>query len=187
MGMTNALLIAIQTGVLVFLFPLYLTQRGGLGPEVVGLIVSLSVLGRLFALWLGGSVSDRSGRMRVLVPGLVVYAITLSIMALLTHPAILGVLSFAVGAASGFVAAIPAALTGDHVERSLQGVAIGWLRTMGDGGQIVGPLVRGALADAMGLSAPFLLGAVLLAVVAWQCRRRASIISRAVVAGARDS
>src|SRR5205807_8654224 len=53
MGVTNALLIAIQTGVLVFLFPLYLVKRGGVGPEAVGVLVSLNVLGRLMALWLG--------------------------------------------------------------------------------------------------------------------------------------
>ena len=62
MGAINATLIAIQTGVLVFLFPLYLVNRGGIGPETVGLLVSLGVLGRLLALWLGGTVSDRWGR-----------------------------------------------------------------------------------------------------------------------------
>src|SRR2546427_4792694 len=35
-------------------------------------------------------------------------------------------------------------------------------RSMSDSGQIVGPLVMGALADAIDLSAPFLLGAALL-------------------------
>jgi DHA1 family multidrug resistance protein-like MFS transporter len=187
MGMTNALLIAIQTGVLVFLFPLYLVERGGVGPQVVGVLVSLSVLGRLVALWFGGSLSDRWGRVRMLVPGLLAYAVFLASMSLLTHPAALGVLSFAVGAASGFVAAIPTALTSDQVERSLHGIAIGWLRTMSDGGQIVGPLVMGALADAVDLSAPFLIGAVLLAAAAWECHRRANTMSPAVVAGGRDS
>ncbi|MGH7309838.1 MAG: MFS transporter, partial [Candidatus Rokuibacteriota bacterium] len=70
MGITNAALIAIQTGVIVFLFPLYLSTRGLMSPEVVGLLVSLSVAGRLVALWLGGAVSDRWGRMRALIPGL---------------------------------------------------------------------------------------------------------------------
>src|SRR5918996_1208940 len=41
MGVTNALLTAIQTGIIVFLFPLYLVKRGGIGPEAVGLLVSL--------------------------------------------------------------------------------------------------------------------------------------------------
>src|SRR5712692_7844306 len=185
MGVTSALLTAIQTGVLVFLFPLYLLTRGGLGPEAVGAVVSLSVLGRLMALWLGGTVSDRWGRMRVLVPGLLVYAVLLTGTSQLTQPVVLAVCSFAAGAAAGFVAAVPTTLTSDHVERPLQGVAIGWLRTMSDSGQIGGPLVMGALADAVDLSAPFLFGAALLAVTAWACHRRANVMAAA--AGGRDS
>ena len=173
MGITSALLTGIQTGVLVFLFPLYLLIRGGLGPEAVGAVVSLSVLGRLTALWLGGTVSDRWGGMRVLIPGLLVYAVLLAGMSHLTQPVLLGILSFVIGAAAGFVAAVPTALTSDQVERPLHGVAIGWLRTMSDSGQIVGPLVMGALADAIDLSAPFLFGAMLLAAAAWRCHRRA--------------
>jgi len=170
MGLTNAALIAIQTGVLVFLFPLYLVNRGGLGPEPVGLLVSLSVLGRLLALWLGGSVSDRWGRLRVLIPGLLGYAALLGSVAFLTHPMALGLWSLAIGGTAGFVAALPTALIGDQVPPALQGVAIGWLRTMTDSGQILGPLVMGALADAVDLSTPFLLGAALLVAIAWRCR-----------------
>ena len=183
MGMTNAVLTAIQTGVLVFLFPLYLAKRGALGAELIGLLVSLSVLGRLVALWFGGSVSDRWGRMRALVPGLLIYAVLLGSMSQLTHPAILAGCSLAVGAAAGFVAAIPTALTSDQVDRPLQGVAVGWLRTMSDSGQIAGPLVMGALADAIDLSAPFLFGAALLAVVAWSCRRHANLLPANAVTG----
>jgi MFS family permease len=187
MGVTNAVLIAIQTGTLVFLFPLYLFTRAGVGPEAVGLLVSLSVFGRLVALWLGGSLSDRWGRMRVLTPGLLIYAALLGSMSLLTHHTLLGVWSFAIGAAAGSVAAVPTALMSDQVPPPLQGVAIGWLRTLTDGGQIVGPLVMGFLADAIDLSAPFLFGAVLLAATAWQCRRQASAMSAAVTVGGRDS
>jgi predicted MFS family arabinose efflux permease len=57
MSVTNAVLIAIQTGVLVFLYPLYLVERGRLGPEAVGFLISLSVLGRLLA----GGVSPTAG------------------------------------------------------------------------------------------------------------------------------
>jgi MFS family permease len=185
MGVTSALLTAIQTGVLVFLFPLYLLTRGGLGPEAVGAVVSLSVLGRLMALWLGGTVSDRWGRMRVLVPGLLVYAVLLVGMSQLTQPVALAICSFATGAAAGFVAAVPTALTSDLVQRPVQGVAIGWLRTMSDSGQIGGPLVMGALADAVDLSASFLLGAALLVMTAWRCHRRSDAMAAAE--GGRDS
>ncbi len=170
MSLTNAALIATQTGVLVFLFPLYLVERGGLGPETVGLLVSLSVLGRLLALWWGGSASDRWGRVRVLLPGLLVYAALLGSLTVVTHPILLTLWSLAIGGAAGFIAPLPTAVIGDRVPPPLQGVAIGWLRTMTDSGQILGPVVMGALADAVHLSAPFLLAAALLMAMAWRGR-----------------
>ena len=187
MGAINATLIAIQTGVLVFLFPLYLVNRGGVGPEGVGLLISLSVLGRLLALWLGGNVSDRWGRMRTLIPGLLAYAALLGTLTFLTHPSVLGVWSLAIGAAAGFVAVIPTAVIGDQVSPRVQGLAIGWLRMMTDTGQILGPLVMGALADAVDLSTPFLFGAALLTATAWQCRRQTNAISAAVTPKREDS
>jgi MFS family permease len=179
MGLTSAILIALQTGVLVFLFPLFLVNRRSASPETVGLLVSVMVLGRLVSVWLGGSLSDRAGRMRVLVPGLVAYAVLLAILTFATHPVVLGLWSFAVGGATGFVAGIPTALVGDQVPVAVRGVAIGWLRTMTDTGQIVGPLLMGTLADAVDLSAPFMLGAAALLATAWRCRRVAPAIPRA--------
>jgi MFS family permease len=181
MGLTNAALIAVQIGVLLFLFPLYLANRGGLAPGTVGLFVSLSVLGRLFALWLGGSVSDRRGRLRLLIPGLLVYAALLGSVPLLTHPIPLGLWSVALGGVAGFVAPLPTALIGDRVPQGLQPVAIGWLRTMTDTGQILGPLAMGALADAVDLSSPFYAGAALVVATAWRCSSHARAMSAAGV------
>lgn len=186
MSLTNAVLITIQTGVLVFLYPLYLAEQGRLGPETLGYFISLSVLGRFVALWLGGSVSDRWGRMRVLIPGLLAYGALLGSLPLMTHPILLGLWSLAIGGGAGFVAGLPTALIGDRVPPSLQGVAIGWLRTMTDSGQILGPVVMGALADRVNLSTPFLFGAVLLMAMAWRCRRAAWHMNHAVPTSGRD-
>lgn len=171
MGLVNATLIAIQTGALVFLFPLYLSERGHVRPGAVGVLVSLTVLGRLAALWLGGRLSDRWGRTRVLVPGLVVYAALLASLTFLTDPGGLALGSVAIGGAAGFVMALPTALVGDRVPPDLHGVAIGWLRTMTDTGQILGPLVLGALADAVQLTTPFLVASLALLALAWRCHR----------------
>ena len=183
MGVASALLTAIQVGVLVFLFPLYLLTRGGLDPKAVGIIISLGVLGRLMSLWLGGTVSDRLGRMPVMIPGLLFYAALLAGTSQLTRPILLGVCSFAIGATAGFVAPVPTALTSDQVDPAFRGIAIGWLRTMSDTGQIVGPLVMGVLADAVDLSAPFLIGATLLAATACQCRRQAKALASVTAEG----
>lgn len=171
MSLTNAALMATQTGVLVFLYPLYLVERGHLSPETVGYFVGLSVLGRLLALWLGGSVSDRWGRMSVMIPGLLGYSALLGSLTFITHPVLLGLWSLLIGGGAGFVATLPTAIIGDRVSPPLQGIAIGWLRTVTDSGMILGPLVMGALADAMHLSAPFVFAGVLLSVIAWQCYR----------------
>jgi MFS family permease len=165
-------LTAIQTGVLVFLYPLYLVERGRLGPQAVGFLISLSVLGRLPALWLGGSASDRWGRVRVLAPGLIAYAALLGGLPLVNTPIALGLWSVAIGMAGGVVAGLPTALVGDLVAPAQHGVAVGWLRTVTDAGHILGPAAMGALADAMQLSAPFFLAAALLIAIAWRCQQQ---------------
>ena len=167
MSVTNAALVAIQTGVLVFLYPLYLVNRAGMDPRAAGLLVSLTVLGRMLALWLGGAVSDRAGRLRAMTPGLLVYAVLVGTVTSVTHPMGLAVWSLMIGAASGFVAPQPTALVGDRVHGAQQAVAIGWLRTMADTGQIVGPLAMGALADTVDLAAPFMAAAGMLLIAAW--------------------
>lgn len=182
MGLVSAVLIAIQAGVLVFLFPLHLADRGGLSPQTVGVVVSLGVLGRLPALWLGGSLSDRYGRTRVLGPGLLVFGLLLAVLPLVTDPVALGLCSLALGVASGVVAPIPTALVADRVPGAHHGLAVGWLRTATDSGHVVGPLAMGVLADALHLSAPFLISAALLLGLAGGCRRQTGVVA----AGSRD-
>jgi predicted MFS family arabinose efflux permease len=174
MGVTSAALAAVQTGTLVFLFPLYLAERGGLRPEVVGYLVGLGVLGRLIALWITGRVSDRWHRLRLLAAGLVAQGVLLGSLTVLTDPALLSIWSLSIGAAAGLVAGLPTAIVGDRVAPGLSGIAIGWLRTVTDAGMLFGPLVTGALADAIDLGAPFRLAALVLGALAWWCHRAAA-------------
>lgn len=169
---TNAALVAIQTGLLVFLLPLYLVNRAGMTPGTVGMLVSLGVLGRLVALAWGGGMSDRADRRRLLGAGLLAYGVLIAGVILLTHPIALALWSLAIGGVAGFVAPQPTALIGDQVPTDLHGVAIGWLRTITDTGQILGPLAMGALADGIDLSTPFVVGAALLIATAWPYRYR---------------
>jgi MFS transporter, DHA1 family, multidrug resistance protein len=169
MSIINAALVAVQTGVIVFLFPLYLLERGNLPPEVVGYLVGVSVVGRLIALWLVSHLPDRWNRLPVLGLGLLAYAVVLASLPLVTHAALLTMWSLLLGAGAGFVAGLPTAIIGDRVAPELHGIAVGWLRTLADAGMIVGPLVMGTLADVGSLAAPFLCAAVLVCALACPC------------------
>lgn len=170
MSATNAALVGIQTGVLVFLFPLYLSEQGRLSPEIVGYIVALGVLGGLAALWLAGGVSDRATMLRV---GLVGYGLLLGSLPLVIQPGLLGLWSFMIGAGAGFVAGLPTAIIGDRVGPERAGVAVGWLRTVTDAGMLVGSLVMGALADGVHPAAPFVVAGALVCLLAWPGHRPA--------------
>jgi MFS family permease len=173
MSLTNAALTAIQTGTLVFLFPLYLAERGRLRPETVGYLLGIGVLGRLVALWLAGSLSDRHDPLRHLALGLGAYGVLLGSLAVVAEPFLLSLWSLMIGASAGFVAGLPTAIVGDRIAPALHGVAIGWLRTVTDAGMLLGPVVMGALADSIHLTMPFVCAALLLCVLAWLCHREA--------------
>jgi MFS family permease len=177
MGLASATLTAVQTGLLVFLFPLYLTERGRVPPEIVGSMIAIGVLGRLIALWLAGRAADRRDPRRLLAVGLVAYGALLGTLGVVTHPLLLGLWSLLIGAGSGFVGGLPTAIVGDRVAPALRGVAIGWLRTVTDAGMLVGPIVMGTLADAVHLNAPFLCAALVLCLLAWRCHRAAATLS----------
>jgi MFS family permease len=170
-SVTNAALVAIQTGLLVFLFPLYLLERGHLPPEAVGYLVGVSVLGRLLALGLVGSLPDRWNRSPVLGSGLLGYAVVLGSLPLVTTPFLLTLWSLMLGAGAGFVAGLPTVIVSDRVAPALHGIAVGWLRTLADAGMILGPLVMGTLADAASLTAPFVCAAILVCSFVWPCYR----------------
>jgi MFS family permease len=174
-SITNAALVAVQTGVIVFLFPLYVVERGHLGPEVVGYLVGVSVVGRLLALWLVGHLPDQWNRLPILGLGLLGYAAVLASLPLVTHHLWLTVWSLVLGAGAGFVAGLPTVIIGDRVAPELLGIAVGWLRTLADAGMIVGPLVMGTLADVGSLAAPFVCAAVLVCALAWPCSRLAAV------------
>jgi predicted MFS family arabinose efflux permease len=169
----NAAVMGVQTGVLVFLFPLYLVARGHFAPRAVGSLIALGVVGRVLALWLGGGVSDRHDRLSVLALGLVGFGIVLVTLPVVRDPWLLGMWSVLIGAGGGFVAGLPTAIIGDRIDPSMHGVAIGCLRTVTDTGMLIGPLVMGPLADAFGLEAPFVVAAILMGALAWACRRQA--------------
>lgn len=179
LSLTNAALSGVQTGVLVFLLPIYLAEQGRLRPETVGYLVALGVLGRFVALWLAGRVAEFRDSGTVLRVGLVSYGLMLGSVVFLTQPMLLGLWSFLIGAGAGLVAGLPTAIIGDQVGPDRAGVAIGWLRTVTDAGMLVGPVAMGALADGVHIAAPFVVSGGIVCLLALPAPRLAEPVRTA--------
>jgi ACDE family multidrug resistance protein len=169
----NAAIAGIQTGVMVFLFPLYLAERAALSAQIVGYLIAVGVAGRLMALWFAGSIRHQHARISMLAIGLAAFGLLLSTIVTLKSSILFIVWSLLLGAAGGFVAGLPTTIIGDRVDPSRHGAAVAWLRTATDAGMLLGPLAMGHLADALDLAVPFVVAGLISCTLAAACYRHA--------------
>lgn len=125
-----------------------------LGVQLVGIVVVKPVMGR---------ISDRVGRRRVIVPGLLVGAASIGLVPLATGFAGLTALSLAFGAGFAAVTSSTTALVADLTRNGRYGSSMGVLRTVMDVGQSIGPVLTGWVVGAAGYGAAFGLLAAILA------------------------
>lgn len=160
------------------IIPLYGSLTLKLPPDVLGLIIASGVIMRFIVGLAGGILSDKYGRIKVLVPCLV----TAGLGILATHFAfnwwtfLAAVLIFAVGRMGNNV---PLALLGDLTPSA----KIGWMtalnRFIADGGLALGPLALGLIADRWGFMAAGYFAITLtwlVTLILWLVFRRESMV-----------
>lgn len=150
----------VVTGVQTPLFPLYAVSLGAsLG--VLGLITALLGLTRLASALPIGMLSDRLDRKRVLVGGMMMFALSFALFAL-AHNAFWLALPRAVQALA-MVATFPLGIAyiGDVVEARDRGAAIGVYTAAMGSGFAVGPLLGSWVASVAGYPTAYLCGAVI--------------------------
>ena len=137
---------------------LYLTLLSLFGTEELGLsefrvTVGLAVasLTEFFVLFPAGSVADRRGRKRVLVPGLVLLIVGIPLYALVSGLAGFWLGLAFVGVLTGLSGVVPAAMLSDVVPPEASGTATGVFRFTSDLALTLGPLAAGLTAQALGL------------------------------------
>jgi len=153
----------VVTGVQSPLFSLYTTSLGAsLG--LLGLITAVLGLTRLVAALPVGMLSDRLDRKTVLVGGMVMFAVSFVLFALVPSAGWLAVprVLMAIGMVSTFPLGI--AYIGDVVETRDRGAAIGVYTAAMGSGFAVGPLVGTWVASVAGFPAAYLTGAVIAVV-----------------------
>ena len=129
----------------------------------IGVILGVQLVSIVFAKPLMGKVSDRVGRRRVILPGLLIGAA--SVVLLPFAPSFIGlsVLSLAFGIGFATVTSSTSALVADLTRDGRYGSSMGVLRTVMDVGQSIGPVLTGWMVGVAGYGSAFtLLAAILL-------------------------
>jgi MFS family permease len=62
---------------------------------------------------------------------------------------------------------IPLAYVGDNSSDETKTQAVSILRTMQDGGGVMGPFILGPIADLMGIKVSFIVGGLIVICIAW--------------------
>ncbi len=130
----------------------------------IGIILGVQLVSIVFAKPLMGRVSDRVGRRRVILPGLLIGAASVVLLPYFPSFVGLSVLSLAFGLGFATVTSSTAALVADLTRDGRYGSSMGVLRTVMDVGQSIGPVLTGFMVGVAGYASAFtLLAAILVA------------------------
>jgi MFS family permease len=159
------LLPALFFGVLDILAPLALHDAGYGALAIGAVFFAAGAVEALFHPWYG-RLSDRSGRLRPIVAALAVSVGVGVTFAFASDPWLITLLVLAAGVSFGGVYSPAMALVSDRSEvfGLSQGLGFGVSNAAWSAGALIGPLLGGALADATGDAAPYLLCAALSSV-----------------------
>jgi predicted MFS family arabinose efflux permease len=145
---------------------LFATEELGLGSRGYGLLLAAVALGGLPGSLLAARVGGRVPPGTVIVGGVLVGAVVMACFGLATDPWAAGAAYAATGAVWGVWNVTLLSLRQAIVPDRLMGRVVGAVRLIGFGSIPVGALLGGLVARSLGLRAPFLGGAAVLAVAA---------------------
>ncbi len=154
-------------------YPLYL-QSVGLPKSTIGLIFSCMGAGSVVVRPLTGTLSTRLGRGRVLLGAVATAAAALGVTPFLRTFWLLAAAATTAGMAWGLTQPLTMSLMAGSVAPRERGLALSLRMTSNRFGEVVSPLMFGALVTQLGLSSAFFLSAAALAVGIWIIAGRAS-------------
>lgn len=157
-------------GLRVALVPLFVTEILGRGASVAGLALATIGIGNVCAVLPSGQLSDRIGRRRPLIIGLLVSAIATILLGATSSLTMFLVAAYLTGLASGMYGAPQQAVIADLVgSQARAGTAVATYQMMADLGSIFGSLVVGQIAQRLSFEWGFAIsgGVLLVAAISW--------------------
>ena len=147
------------------LLPLIGSKDLGLSPGQIGAIFTIPPIIAFLMLPLAGSVADKYGRKKTIVPGLLIVSISLFLLGsnLSLILFIVGMSLYGLG--SGIEGPTPVAYVADISPKSLQGIAQGIVRSAADFALLVAPPLMGFVADVFSSSTAVIANAVAVGVL----------------------
>jgi len=142
-------------GIVVPLLPVYAHELGA-GGLAIGFIFGSFALSRTLFLPYFGRLSDRKGRKRLIVTGLLSYACLSLAFMLAQNVTALVVIRFFQGIASSMMMPAIQAYVGDITPQGREGFTMGFFNMSIFFGLSLGPVLGGSIKDIWGLSASFL-------------------------------
>ncbi|MGA9532229.1 MAG: MFS transporter [Anaerolineales bacterium] len=134
-------------GTLVFpFFTLYITQKFDVGMTQAGLVFGVFAVASFIGNLLGGGLTDRFGRRRIVIGGLVLSALSSVALGLADSLALLVPLAAGVGLLSDMAGPARAAMVADMLPDSQRAEGFGVMRVAGNLAWLVGPTLGGLVA-----------------------------------------
>ena len=131
--------------------PLMAAKELDLSPGQIGAIFTAPPIIAFLLLPFAGSISDKYGRKKTIVPGLLVVSLSLFLLGLSSSLTlfVLGMMLYGFG--SGIEGPTPVAYVADISPRNLQGIAQGIVRSAADFALLIAPPLMGLVSDMFGL------------------------------------
>ena len=151
-------------GVRVAVVPLFITDGLGQEPAMAGVVLAVYAVGNVAAILAAGRFSDRYGRRKVMLPGLLIMAVSTAVLGFSPNIWVALGLSVLAGVGSGLFAPTHQAALADVLgARKQGGSALAAYGMSSDLGAIGGPVIVGYVADRVGFGPAFVFTAAVAA------------------------
>ncbi len=153
-------------GTLLFpFFSLYITQKFNVGMTEAGVVLGFFSFFGLIGSMIGGALTDKFGRKKLIIFGLVFSALTTLSLGLVNRMAMLYPLSVVIGLLSNMAGPAHNAMIADLLPENKRAEGFGVLRVVGNLSWIIGPTIGGLVA-ARSFFALFVIDSVISCIVA---------------------